>query len=732
MRAPEGLHIQMFSLHGLIRGENIELGLDADTGGQISYVVDLGRNLSNLPGVERVDLFTRLIQDKSVSADYGQEFEQVTDRFRIVRIQCGGRKYLRKELLWPHLDEYVDKTIKFIKKTQRLGHIVHGHYADAGYGARQISEFFGLPLVFTGHSLGRVKQQRLLDEGMDPRELVRRYRIDHRIAIEEEVIRAADLIVTSTRQEIEAQYGMYHNGSLPRFQVIPPGVDIDKFSPYYHNLLPKQNMDEPAKYAYASAVSDLNRFFKNPDKPLILALCRPDKRKNISGLIHAFGTDLELQTMANLAIFAGIRKDISVMEENERDVLTEMLLLMDKYDLYGKMAIPKKHDFDHEVPELYRIAAERQGVFVNVALPDPFGLTLSEAAACGLPLVATNDGGPRDIIDNCQNGILVDPTDTTAISTAIKKIIADEALWRIYSHNGTNNVRVHYTWEAHVGQYLSQIGGLAGEDNGDFDAGVPGNAIGKRLTRLRHLVVSDIDNTLIGRDNVQLPELIRLLNEHHERVGFCVATGRSIDSAREFLARYKLPQPDVIIASVGAEIYYGGDLLYEKGWDTHISHRWNRERLREILDGIDFLTLQEEQTQRPYKLSYYMEPAKDRIAHIHDLLLRSRLRYNLIYSHNQFLDVLPYRASKGKAIRYLSYKWEIPLDNILVCGDSGNDEEMLRGEPLAVVVGNFSAELERLRGLRHVYFAQAECAGGILEGLRHYGFFEKTDPQGEA
>ena len=47
----------------------------------------------------------------------------------------------------------------------------------------------------------------------------------------------------------------------------------------------------------------MNRFFMNPEKPLILALCRPDKRKNISGLVTAYGEDRELQVMANLAIF---------------------------------------------------------------------------------------------------------------------------------------------------------------------------------------------------------------------------------------------------------------------------------------------------------------------------------------------------------------------------------------------------------------------------------------------
>jgi len=76
------------------------------------------------------------------------------------------------------------------------------------------------------------------------------------------------------------------------------------------------------------------------------------------------------------------------------------------------MAVPKSHDFEHEVPELYRIAAESRGAFVNSAFNEPFGLTLIEAAASGLPVVTTDDGGPRDILNNLDNGILVDVIDS--------------------------------------------------------------------------------------------------------------------------------------------------------------------------------------------------------------------------------------------------------------------------------------------------------------------------------
>ncbi len=721
--ADEGPYVQLFSLHGLIRANNLEMGRDADTGGQVKYVLELGRCLSERKDIRRVDLFTRLVADKRVSSDYRRPIETVNEKFRIVRIQCGGRKYMRKELLWPHLEEYVDKTIKFIKRNDAIPDVVHGHYPDAGYVASQLADILGLPFVYTGHSLGKAKKARLRDQGMSEAEMNRRFKIDQRIAAEEQILARADLVVASTRHEIDEQYGLYHNREVPEYQVIPPGIDIDTFYPFYHDILEDAERSENNRYAQASMLKELNRFFMNPEKPLILALSRPDKRKNIDGLVEAYGKDLELQTMANLAIFAGLRKDIDAMADNEKEVLTQMLLAMDKYDLYGKMAIPKKHDFEYEVPALYRIAAEKGGVFINPALTEPFGLTLLEASATGVPIVATNDGGPNDIVHNCENGILVDVRDSRKITRALRKIIADEALWSRYSKNGIMNVRKHYTWQSHAATYADAVRSLMGDNQKtDLKTAKPSSPVGRRLMKLNHFLITDIDDTLIGQDNAQLAHLVDILNRHRDRLGFGVATGRTAASAREILEEFGLPHPDVIICSVGSGLFYGRSTTPSPGWASHIANRWQRDKIVDLLKEFDFLEYQEEENQRRFKVSYYMDPGRDRLPAIHDRLLQNRCRYTLVYSHDRYLDILPFRASKGKAIRYLSYRWEIPLMNFLVCGDSGNDEEMLRGEPLAVVVNNYSHELENLKGSRNVYFATQCCAAGIIEGMRHYRF----------
>ena len=129
------LYILMLSIHGLIRGHDLELGRDADTGGQVLYVVELARSLARQHQIAKVDLVTRRIEDPAVSTDYAQPEESLGSEARIVRLRCGPRRYLRKESLWPYLDHMVDHALLFLREQKRLPDVIHSHYADAGSSA---------------------------------------------------------------------------------------------------------------------------------------------------------------------------------------------------------------------------------------------------------------------------------------------------------------------------------------------------------------------------------------------------------------------------------------------------------------------------------------------------------------------------------------------------------------------------------------------------------------------
>ena len=201
---------------------------------QVKYVVELARALAMMPEVYRVDLLTRQICSPDVDWSYGEPTEMLShgdtdgsgesSGAYIIRIPCGPRnEYIAKERLWPYIPEFIDGAlVHILNMTKALGeqilggerrvwpHAIHGHYADAGNAAYLLSSALNAPMVLTGHSLGRNKLEQLLKQGRQSKEDINSmYRIMRRIEGEELSLDAAEVVITSTRQEIEEQWGLY-------------------------------------------------------------------------------------------------------------------------------------------------------------------------------------------------------------------------------------------------------------------------------------------------------------------------------------------------------------------------------------------------------------------------------------------------------------------------------------------------------------------------------------------
>ncbi len=705
-------YILLLSIHGLIRGHDLELGCDADTGGQIKYVVDLTKALAEHDDVEQVDLITRRVVDENVSDDYANPIEVLSDKARIVRIDAGPEEYIPKEQLWDHLDSFMDNLTNWLNDQARMPDLVHSHYADAGYVGVRLANLLGVPLIHTGHSLGRDKRKRLLAMGLSGDEIERSYNMVKRTDAEEEILANADLVIVSTHNEIEAQYGLYNFYEPECMSVIPPGTDLTLFYP------PQENEE-------TSFAAQLPRFLNEPDKPLILALSRPDERKNILTLIKVFGESDALQQAANLLIIVGNRDDISDMESGAKSVLTNILLLIDSYDLYGKVAIPKSHSAD-EVPAIYRLAASLRGVFINPALTEPFGLTLLEAAASGLPIVATENGGPVDIIENCKNGELVDPLDKLEITEALLKLLQNKNIWSQAAKNGIKGVRKHYSWQAHTKTYLEKIESLPGKYQ-PIPSQLPTRAVRYR----DRAIFTGLDQNLVGNLKA-LKHFAETIKENRKCVTFGIATGRRIDSALVYMKSHSIPTPDILISSLGTRIHYGQSLTEDKYWADHIDHNWSGQRIRRILDEISGLELQSKSEQTPFKVSYCYDPkVAPAVEEIVSQLRQRDITANVMLSFGQFLDIVPSRASKGQALRYVLQRLDIPLEQTLVIGGSGADEDMMRGNMLAAVVGNRShEELSQLVDQERIYFTSKNYASGILEAIDYYDFFHSCKAPG--
>ena len=705
------LHVVLISVHGLIRGQNFELGRDADTGGQTRYVVELAQALSERPEIARVDLLTRRVLDSAVSADYARHEEMLSDSVRIIRLDCGEEAYIPKEQLWDCLDVFADNALQWLRDQQLNPDVIHSHYADAGYVGTRLSGHLGVPLVHTGHSLGRVKRRRLLAHGLKRDVIEARYNMSRRIEAEEDILGAAELVITSTNQEIEQQYGLYDHYRPDKMQVIPPGTALEDFHP------------ADGTERDSAIYRELGRFLLNPDRPIVLALSRPDTRKNITTLLEAYGESEELQAAANLVIIAGSRDDIRDMENESQEVLTDILLTIDQYDLYGKVAYPKSHK-PKDVPVLYRLAAISQGVFINPALTEPFGLTLIEAAASGLPIVATEDGGPRDITANCNNGYLIDPLDKQDITKTLLKILSDANAWRGLAQRGLRGVKRHYSWQAHTQLYVSALHGLLTSTR------TSSPLLPRRRAGLYHdrAIFTDLDQNLLG-DAASLADFLDVIKIYRKCTTFGIATGRRLDSALRMMKRYGIPQPDILITSLGTEVCYAPRLTQDRAWAEHIDHLWKPKAITRVLADLPGLKLQPKAELSRFKISYYIDPEEaPGLDEINSLLHQHELTANTFLSFGQFLDIVPMRASKGFALRWCADQWDIPLENILVAGGSGADEDMMRGNTMAVVVANrHHEELSGLVDNENIYFATQPCAAGIIDAIEHYDFLGSCD-----
>ncbi len=711
----QGLHILMISVHGLIRAQAPELGINPDTGGQVLYVLELAKNLASHPNVAQVDLLTRLVEDPTVSKDYAQPEEQIAPHARILRLPFGPRRYIRKELLWDHLDGLVDCYLAHARELPRLPDIIHSHYGDAGYVAMHLSNLLGIPFVHSGHSLGRCKKASLLQAGGKESHMERMFHFSRRIPVEEEVLASASMVITSTKQELIHQYGLYSHFNPRRAMVIPPGTDLSRFSP------PDRKAPLPP------IAKEVDRFLKEPGKPMLLCLGRPAPRKNLLGLVCAFGEDPELRKRANLVVVGGTRDDIKNLDDMSRETWEELLLALDRYDLYGHLAIPKSHTAE-DVPDLYRLATLRKGLCVNPAHSETFGLTMIEAAATGLPLVATDSGGPTDIVANCRNGVLVDVFDPGALAAVLNDALSNPKRWGEWSRNGLRGVRNFYTWEAHVTKYLKQVEKILRRERKhkrrELASGGPG--LTQPFLAAEWVIIFDLNRTLIG-DRSALQELIAWMRPRRHRLAIGVITGRKLESAQWVLRDWGLDAPDVLISGVGSEIHYGPDWDHDAGWEGHIRRDWRRDEIARVLEPVPGIHLQANKKQGPYKLSYHVNPGKfPGIESIHQLLRQENLRVKVVYSQSRYLDFLPHRASKGQAVRYLAYKWGIPMNRLVVAGDSGNDLDMLTGGSMGIVVANHSPELRSLRGRAGVHFASRPFAGGVLEGLKHFGVLQEN------
>ncbi len=390
----------MFSVHGYVDAEP-RLGA-TDTGGQVTYVLELSRALAAL-GVA-VDLYTRGFEGRAA-------LEAVSEDVRIIRIPCGPDKFIIKEEMLPSWPEFADNCELYIKDGSLRYQLLHSHYWDAGYVCRLLAPRLGINFVHTSHSLGAWKRERM---GGDPAAMEKLYHFDERIAEEKRVFAAAAGITVTNAAGVE-KYEEYYGFESENMVVIPPGVNTARFNP-----------------------DDDGRAVAGTERPYVFSLSRIDTNKGLDFLINAFA---RVAREANLALVIG--GGSAAPEERERLVLEELRDLAATHG-FGERVTFAGYVTDEDLPYFYR----RARAFILPSKFEPFGMTALEAMACGTAVVATNLGGLARYLRDGRDALLVDPSDTEGLAAAILRASTDEALAAKLVAAGHETIAREFTWEA--------------------------------------------------------------------------------------------------------------------------------------------------------------------------------------------------------------------------------------------------------------------------------------------
>ncbi len=456
------MHLIFLNPQGNFDKNDSHLTEHADFGGQLIYVKEVCVALVNQYPDLKVDIVTRRFQDPEWSNDFAEPvgyYENVSQRLRIVRISCGGTSFLRKELLWEHLQEWVENIVSFYG--DQLPDFATAHYGDGGYTAVLLKQKTGIPFTLTAHSLGAQKLDKLFDADPNFEKIDTWYHFSQRIHAERLSMQKAGAIITSTCLEKDEQYGhpLYRDVVKDeKFTVIPPGVNMRLFN---------QMDDETDRKLFAR----IERETGVSDQPVIILSSRLEDKKNHITAVKAYAGNKELQQKARLAIFIrGIKnpyEEVDSLPEKEQKILKTILHEIDVHHLREQVFFLDLRS-QKELAGAYKYFAKRKSVFLLTAFYEPFGLAPIEAGACGLVPVTTKNGGPGEIFKD-DVGILVDPADPKDTAGGLIKALENH---QAYAEKIISLVKEKYTWEKTAEAYLHLIQGLQ-ESTGQESETIP-------------------------------------------------------------------------------------------------------------------------------------------------------------------------------------------------------------------------------------------------------------------
>jgi glycosyltransferase involved in cell wall biosynthesis len=372
-----------------------------DSGGQNVYVANISRQLARLGW--QVDVFTRRDDPSSpVIVDW-------KPGVRVINVPAGPPAPIAKEQLLPHMEAFTNFIQAFIAAEQLTYDVVHANFFMSGWVGLQLQRRLALPLVMTFHCLGKVRRAHQGDRDLFP---------DERFAIEETIVREADVIVAECPQDRADLISLYA-ADPAQIEVVPCGFDAEE-------LMPMDRTRSRERLAW-----ERNQF-------AILQLGRMVPRKGVDNVIRALAVlRRQAKVDAHLYVVGG---NTDAPDANATPEIGRLLALAESLEVSEHVNFGRR---DRSVLALHYSAAD---VFVSTPWYEPFGITPLEAMACAIPVVGAAVGGIKHTVLDGKTGFLVRPKDPEALARRLALLAGNPGLCAKMGAAGWARVQRSFTW----------------------------------------------------------------------------------------------------------------------------------------------------------------------------------------------------------------------------------------------------------------------------------------------
>lgn len=346
------------------------------SGGMNVYVINLANNLGLLG--HRVDIYTRTHKEDD------ERIIETHKNVRIIHLTDRGEDHYK------NVNSYTERFLEFMDKNSLRYDIFHAHYFYSGLIGLKLKEKLSIPLVFTFHAMGAMK------------DLYGGVRDEKRINAEKEIVKLTDSIISSVELERKELIQNYQAENKKIFTV-PPGVN--------HHIFRKIDKKLARK-----------KIGITRKKKIILFVGRIDPIKGITLLINAVArlSKIHANFENNFKVLL-IGGDIGSRNFWRYPEVIKIQSLIEKLDLACcvKFIGAKPH---YVLPYYYNAS----DVVVMPSKYESFGLVVLEAMASGACVIASKVGGLSYLITDKRDGRFFKSGDLQNLSEIIWELLNND------------------------------------------------------------------------------------------------------------------------------------------------------------------------------------------------------------------------------------------------------------------------------------------------------------------